>query len=235
MKRARVQSPPPPPPPPPAVAAGEAPPTKRQKVNSSEMQHHSKSADSAAAVPKPKKKPNSLEALLLSEPGSKVTKESPDSEMASRSRGGGGALKGVAVGGVASSSVALGGKSYKPQLSGEEGEERTSAVISEVCNRLHGIKQRGPKSGSEAHSKPAVPENTSTINFDELFNYYPPKLIVQDGDLCPEHSLSVSGIERSKLSPTHPFWSWTMGQPISKPPAPTVKATRRKLKSKAMN
>lgn len=241
MKRARIQSLSPSPPPPPVAAAAETPPTKRQKVNTGEMasvQHHSKSADSAAAVPPKAQKgvlenpmmcPSSLEGLLLSEASSKVAKESPNCEGESRGVAlGGGPSKGVALGGGAP-----GGKSYKAQLNGVE-EEGTPGVMSEVCNRLQGIKQRGHKSAGEGR-KPSLPENTGTINFDELFNYYPPKLIVQDGDLCPEHSLSVSGIERSKLSPTHPFWSWTMGQPISKVPAPTVKATRRKLKSKAMN
>jgi hypothetical protein len=65
-----------------------------------------------------------------------------------------------------------------------------------------------------------------TFNFEQLFGYYPPKLIIQDGDLCPEQSISVSGLERSKMSSlplTHPLWDWTMGQPINKALHPVLK------------
>lgn len=93
-----------------------------------------------------------------------------------------------------------------------------------------GAKNKGGKAVLE--SETLLP---GTIKFEQLFGYYPPKLVVQDGDLCPEHSLSVSGLERSKLSslsPSHPFWSWTLGQPTNKVSAPSIKTSKRKLKTK---
>lgn len=96
-------------------------------------------------------------------------------------------------------------------------------------------KHRGAKVISEAEGQRTPP---GTFKFEQLFGYYPPKLTLQDGDLCPQHSLSVSGMERSKLSslpPTHPFLNWTLGQPISKAAGPSVKTSRRKQKSKNTN
>ena len=57
----------------------------------------------------------------------------------------------------------------------------------------------------------------SSINFDQVFSYYPPKLVVKDGELLPERSLSIKRIERSALNglpESHPFWSWNLGQPV---------------------
>ena len=76
-----------------------------------------------------------------------------------------------------------------------------------------------------------------TIQFDNFFKYYPPKLVVLDGELCPEHSLSVGDLDKTKLNSlpqTHPFWNWNLGMPTSKrPPSPPNKVRRRKYKSKA--
>ena len=69
------------------------------------------------------------------------------------------------------------------------------------------------------------------FEFDRLFSYYPPKLVLLDGDLCPERSLSVSDMERSKLSSLpsdHPFLGWSLGQPTMKPNPPTLKPNRRR-------
>lgn len=110
---------------------------------------------------------------------------------------------------------------------------RVSAESSGTCRGRH--VHRGAKVTSESD---ASRETQGTFNFEQLFGYYPPKLVIQNGDLCPEHSLSVSGLERSKLNSlpaTHPFWNWTLGQPINKPAAPSVKTSRRKQKSKTNN
>ena len=59
-------------------------------------------------------------------------------------------------------------------------------------------------------------KSKSSINFDQVFSYYPPKLIVKDGELQPERSLSVKGLDRSAISGLpegHPFLSWNLGQP----------------------
>ena len=84
----------------------------------------------------------------------------------------------------------------------------------------------------ERSMKESLPGATSnsTFKFNELFSYYPPKLVVQDGDLCPQHSLSVNGLDRSKLNnlpQSHPFWNWTLGQPTKIPAAPVNKSCRK--------
>ena len=59
-------------------------------------------------------------------------------------------------------------------------------------------------------------KSKSSINFDQLFSYYPPKLVVIDGELQPERSLSIKRLERSAISGLpegHPFLSWNLGQP----------------------
>ena len=59
-------------------------------------------------------------------------------------------------------------------------------------------------------------KSKSSIIFDQVFSYYPPKLIVKDGELQPEKSLSVKGLDRSAISGLpegHPFLSWNLGQP----------------------
>ena len=111
---------------------------------------------------------------------------------------------------------------------------RVSGESSGAGRRSDG-RHRGAKVTAESD---AFKETQGTFNFEQLFGYYPPKLVIQDGDLCPERSLSVSGLERSKLSslsPTHPFWNWTLGQPINKAAAPSIKTSRRKQKSKGSN
>ena len=78
--------------------------------------------------------------------------------------------------------------------------------------------------------------NGNAFKFNDLFGYYPPKLVIQNGDLCPMYSLSVSGMDRSMLNslpPSHPFWSWTPGQPTNRNAAAHgAKTNRRKNKSR---
>ena len=59
-------------------------------------------------------------------------------------------------------------------------------------------------------------KSKSSIIFDQVFSYYPPKLIVKDGELQPAKSLSIKGLDRSAISGLpegHPFLSWNLGQP----------------------
>lgn len=61
-----------------------------------------------------------------------------------------------------------------------------------------------------------ISTSKSSINFDQVFGYYPPKLILKDGELQPERSLSIKRLERSAVSGLpdgHPFLSWNLGQP----------------------
>lgn len=53
-----------------------------------------------------------------------------------------------------------------------------------------------------------------TFSFDELFSYYPPKLVLIDDELQPAQSLSVKGLDRHSLPEAHPFLKWTLGQPV---------------------
>ena len=66
--------------------------------------------------------------------------------------------------------------------------------------------------------KSLTSKSKSSINFDKVFSYYPPKLVVRDGELQPERSLSVKGLKCSALSRLpegHPFLSWNLGQPVN--------------------
>lgn len=116
-----------------------------------------------------------------------------------------------------------------------------SSSVNETSSGLW--KDSRPKSSKsaiqESGSQMASTGSGGTINFSKLFSYYPSKLVLQDGDLCPQYSLSVSGLERSKLNtlpPTHPFLSWNLGQPTNKPAASAaIKPSRRKVKPKGAN
>ncbi len=90
----------------------------------------------------------------------------------------------------------------------------------------------------EVHEGSSLLGGSGKFEFNKLFGYYPPKLVLQDdGDLCPERSLSLNDMERQRLGtlpPDHPFLWWTLGQPSNKPNPPAIKPTRRnKIKSKS--
>ena len=57
-------------------------------------------------------------------------------------------------------------------------------------------------------------KSKSSINFEKFFSYYPPKLVVRDGELQPERSLSIKGSAIGGLPEGHPFLSWNLGQPV---------------------
>lgn len=119
-----------------------------------------------------------------------------------------------------------------------EGERTTGSTLFSTVGTSREASSGHRRTDTKHRGAKVMPEADSTFKFEQLFGYYPPKLTLQDGDLCPEHSLSVSGMERSKLNslpPTHPIWNWTLGQPINKAAAPGVKTSRRKQKSKSTN
>lgn len=102
-----------------------------------------------------------------------------------------------------------------------------------------GQRPRQESGGQRSTQENGVQRSRSgTFRFNDVFGYYPSKLVLQDDDLCPEYSLSLSGMERSELNslpPTHPIWTWTLGHPTNKASATIVKANRRRLKLKSSN
>ena len=75
--------------------------------------------------------------------------------------------------------------------------------------------QRGGRRGSRgAHSSNLLRPNT-TFSFESFFSYYPATLTVRDGELVPEKSLSIKNLDQFSLPPSHPFNSWSIGQPVS--------------------
>lgn len=70
----------------------------------------------------------------------------------------------------------------------------------------------------------------STMTFDKLFSYYPPKLVMKNGELVPERTLSVKQIDRmtvGSLPEDHPFLLWNLGQPV-KANGETLRGKKRK-------
>lgn len=54
----------------------------------------------------------------------------------------------------------------------------------------------------------------STFSFENVFGYYPPKLVVRNGQLEPAYSLSVKNSDHSVLPESHPILKWTLGRPV---------------------
>lgn len=77
-------------------------------------------------------------------------------------------------------------------------------------------------------------ESQSVFRFNDLFSFFPPKLVVRDGELVPEHSLSVKKVERSTLSrlpESHPFFKWNLGRPVTNQSQRTQNRNGRKRKA----
>ncbi len=62
-------------------------------------------------------------------------------------------------------------------------------------------------------------EKKAPFHFNDLFGFSdPPKLVVRDGELVPEHSQSVMNLDRlaiSQLPSNHSFLNWALGKPVS--------------------
>ena len=123
-----------------------------------------------------------------------------------------------------------------------KGKSRTSITTAEMgttpCPPPPQRRGRPPKNvysnGSNLNNELQSLTSTSksSINFDQVFGYYPPKLIMKDGELQPERSLSIKRLERSAISglpERHPFLSWNLGQPVSKA-SDTLRGRGRKRK-----
>ena len=72
--------------------------------------------------------------------------------------------------------------------------------------------------------------------FRKHFDFIPPKLVVRNGELCPQTSLSLKGIKFNDIPRDHPIWTWKVGQPTKKAlPSFKHRTTQSKtLKSKAL-
>ena len=115
---------------------------------------------------------------------------------------------------------------------GTKGKARTANFIG--ANSSNGQPKRGRPPKNSAHNGCGLNGGTllskkSTINFSSFFSYYPPKLVVKNGELLPEMSLSVKKIERTtvgSLPENHPFLSWKLGKPAK--PSVTLRGKKRK-------
>ena len=129
-------------------------------------------------------------------------------------------------------------------IPGSFGSNEAPLISNGIDNEGHRIDTNSRSSANKMGVEVEVQEGMSLLGgsgrfeFDKLFSYYPPKLVLLDGDLCPERSLSVCDMERSKLNslpPDHPFLGWSLGQPTTKPNPPAIKPTRKnKIKSKTL-
>ena len=107
---------------------------------------------------------------------------------------------------------------------------------SSLTTNSNGVTKRGrptkPNSCNDGSSlsnelQSLMSTSKSTFNFNKMFSFYPPKLVVKDGELVPERSLSVRGIDLTTLPENHPFLSWSLGQPVKG----TVTLRRKKRKA----
>lgn len=81
-------------------------------------------------------------------------------------------------------------------------------------------------------------ESQSLFRFNDLFSFFPPKLVVKDGELVPEHSLSVKKFDRASLSclpEEHPFLKWSLGHPVTNQSQRTQSTCRNGRKRKAIS
>lgn len=85
-----------------------------------------------------------------------------------------------------------------------------SASTNSTTNSINGR----VRSRSTSRARKDVIAPKPTFSFEELFSFYPPKLVLIDDELQPEQSLSVKDYDRHALPESHPFWKWTFGQPV---------------------
>ena len=96
----------------------------------------------------------------------------------------------------------------------EKSQTPAVANTSGITKRGRPTKNNGTSLGSELQS--LMSTSKSSINFNQMFSFYPPNLVVRNGELVPDRSLSVKRIDRStvgSLPENHPFLSWNLGQP----------------------
>lgn len=83
-----------------------------------------------------------------------------------------------------------------------------------VSNKKPMATKRGGKKQKHSRGGQNNLRIESNFSLESLFSYYPPTLIVKDGELVPEKSLSIKNIDRSSLPLSHPIDRWSLGQPV---------------------
>ena len=103
-----------------------------------------------------------------------------------------------------------------PTAGGDMCEEEEVMVATSCLSPSGGVawrrkstrgKGRLPRAGGSVPVK-------STFSFEDVFGYYPPKLVVRNGQLEPAYSLSVKNSDHSVLPEAHPILNWTLGRPV---------------------
>lgn len=93
----------------------------------------------------------------------------------------------------------------------------SSSSTNSMSNGSKGSARNSSRRRNSAKSARNFSENTgtkATFSFDELFSFYPPKLVVRNGELELEHTMSVKNADRWHLPANHPLLRWTPGQPV---------------------
>lgn len=90
----------------------------------------------------------------------------------------------------------------------------TSSANSIVVSNKTTVPQRGSKKQKHSRGGQNNLRIESNFSLESLFSYYPPTLIVKDGELVPEKSLSIKNVDRSSLPSSHPIDRWSLGQPV---------------------
>ena len=113
----------------------------------------------------------------------------------------------------------------------------SSTVSTSACMAsLHqastsGQRQGGTRLGRREQFNGSDAASSSTgFCFEDLFGYYPPKLVLKAGELQPETSLSVKNIDRHSVPANHPVFHWNLGHPV-KGPFPAGGSGRRRRKT----
>ena len=93
-------------------------------------------------------------------------------------------------------------------------------IVSVASGSTNSTNSSGQRSSSQVtrRTKASEKEPSPVFRFNELFSFYPPRLVVRDGELVPEHSLSVKNLDKNSvasLPESHPFLSRTLGCPVS--------------------
>ena len=131
--------------------------------------------------------------------------------------------------GVAINGKPSGLQTHKDSLdngSNSHTEDDQLSIASSSTNSTNNSISGRVRTKSTARAGRHVAVTKPTFSFDELFSYYPPKLVVMDDELRPEQSLSVKGLDRHSLPDAHPFLKWTFGQPVR-----SLTTSRKKRKS----
>ena len=97
-----------------------------------------------------------------------------------------------------------------------------NSVLDDDISSVASISTNGSGQRSSARvtrrTRASEKEKKAPFRFNDLFNFYPPKLVVRDGELVPEQSLSVKDMDRASISnlpESHPFMHWRVGEPVS--------------------